>query len=210
MSRHILDHYRLLLDGLDHPQSIVNYDTRERDLPLETSREAALEALRSLVQRFGQAMPRVDLAKPLHLLALTPEAQELETTFGREVRLALSCRKVFELDVAAQLWFASLHASMSLDSSYADFRADNAAVHHYSLIRVRRNALLKKSTNLLSLTGHHRRRARAQRALRLWRCAFDARVSRMVRRRAREEGQAERQAVKRPRPHVIFVPSHPP
>ncbi|GAB5413748.1 MAG: hypothetical protein Cons2KO_13510 [Congregibacter sp.] len=47
--RHIVDHYRCLLEGVS--AGSVDYDARERSLTVETDRRAALEALEAIVLR---------------------------------------------------------------------------------------------------------------------------------------------------------------
>ena len=47
--RHILDHYRCLLDGA--PEGRIDYDRRQRDPDLETDRPAAARATHALVDR---------------------------------------------------------------------------------------------------------------------------------------------------------------
>jgi hypothetical protein len=133
--RHILDHYRLLLDSLDHADNHVNYDTRERDTPLETSRDVAIDSLRALIRRFEREQSRCSIDKPLQLLALTPEAQELSTTFGREVR---SCSRPAEPVLTLSRSYGS-HLCTPVGHVFATVsrQADVVhTVHHYSLIRV--------------------------------------------------------------------------
>jgi len=92
--RHARDHFILLLDAMtaSQPPYILNYDTRSRNTPMETSLKAAREALTEAVTRLQREVPRLRMQEPLILKAVTPYPQTLHSTFGRE------------------LWFAGLHA----------------------------------------------------------------------------------------------------
>ncbi|GBE78107.1 hypothetical protein BKA93DRAFT_784268 [Sparassis latifolia] len=91
--RHARDHFALLLDSVSSaPPLILNYDIRLRNTPMESSRQAAKEALGKVVARLEKVVPQTKLELPITLHAVTPYPQVLETTFGRE------------------LWFAGLHA----------------------------------------------------------------------------------------------------
>lgn len=53
--RHCLDFYQCFLRGLE--QGVIDYDRRDRDSSVETSRAAALNGFRSLIDRLG-LLPR--------------------------------------------------------------------------------------------------------------------------------------------------------
>ncbi|GAA6008253.1 uncharacterized protein JCM10292_004106 [Rhodotorula paludigena] len=125
-ARHLLDHYRLLLQGVsdaDSPASAassvatafpsstrapppihVNYDLRTRNLAAETSHSACVESFEQLRAQLRHVTAQgrgVDAERVVRLHATTPVQVEVGSTFARE------------------LWFASFHA-----------------VHHFALIRV--------------------------------------------------------------------------
>lgn len=88
--RHILDHYRLLLDVLEaDARGVLNYDKRVRLTSIETSRAEAAEAIRSLQRRLKALDVKEEewLGRKLTLDAVTPEGVRLESTAGREVSL---------------------------------------------------------------------------------------------------------------------------
>ncbi|GAA5864763.1 hypothetical protein JCM3774_006066 [Rhodotorula dairenensis] len=128
--RHLIDHYRLLLDGLRQagaasagptpeqddeerlllervaplPPLRVNYDIRLRNGDVESDHAACLDSVRQLKARLSRETGRghaVDPERAVRLTATTPVEVQVSTTFARE------------------LWFASFHA-----------------VHHFALIRV--------------------------------------------------------------------------
>ncbi|BGP29588.1 hypothetical protein JCM10296v2_001327 [Rhodotorula toruloides] len=115
--RHLVDHYRLLLEGLKQSNAsssssssssqsplLVDYDVRTRNQEAETSHAACLESVRILRDRIAQETGEgksVDPERIVRLKATTPVQVEVGTTFARE------------------LWFASFHA-----------------VHHFALLRV--------------------------------------------------------------------------
>lgn len=87
--RHILDHYRLLLDVLEADgRTVLNYDKRVRLTLIETSRTEAGEAVRSLQRRLRALDEKGGewLGRKVTLDAVTPEEVRLESTAGREVR----------------------------------------------------------------------------------------------------------------------------
>ncbi|KAH9823854.1 hypothetical protein DFH28DRAFT_943781 [Melampsora americana] len=94
--RHLHDHFRILLDAVVSPDNEVDYDSRGRNTPMETSISVALKEFCTLRERLLnkneelQQIPSSDL--PLRLSATTPHSLQFHTSFGRE------------------LWFASLHA----------------------------------------------------------------------------------------------------
>lgn len=94
--RHLHDHFRILLDAAVSPDNEVDYDSRGRNMPMETSIPVALKEFCTLRERLldqNQHIHRVPSSDlPLRLSATTPHPLQFHTSFGRE------------------LWFASLHA----------------------------------------------------------------------------------------------------
>ncbi|KAF8321689.1 hypothetical protein DL93DRAFT_1450232 [Clavulina sp. PMI_390] len=93
--RHAADHYNLLLQAVATPSAtpvVLNYDTRKRNTDVETSPEAARDALTGIIDGLKEVVPATPLDTPITLHAVTPFDAVMQTTFGRE------------------LWFASLHA----------------------------------------------------------------------------------------------------
>ncbi|KAI0651596.1 hypothetical protein C8Q79DRAFT_934125 [Trametes meyenii] len=91
--RHARDHFVLLLEAVTTPlPHVLNYDKRARNVPMESSREAAICALNAAIAQLKDVVPTTRLAEPITLHAVTPYPQVLDSTFGRE------------------LWFAGLHA----------------------------------------------------------------------------------------------------
>lgn len=133
--RHLHDHFRLLFESslADRPphdgeRKVLNYDSRRRNVPMESSRTIMIQQFvdlkrnylenpssacnrdrpgpnptqaRELVAQPLDQRDSFDHNLPLDLIAITPRPVLLKTTFNRE------------------LWFACLHAT-----------------HHYALIRV--------------------------------------------------------------------------
>ncbi|KAI8995370.1 hypothetical protein BD414DRAFT_479336 [Trametes punicea] len=91
--RHARDHFVLLLEAVLTPTPhVLSYDKRARNTPMESSRQAALDALNDAIVQLQEVVPTTPMKEPITLHAVTPYPQILETTFGRE------------------LWFAGLHA----------------------------------------------------------------------------------------------------
>ncbi|TFY66051.1 hypothetical protein EVG20_g5034 [Dentipellis fragilis] len=91
--RHARDHFALLLAcAASEPPHVMSYDTRARNTPMESSRQAALDAIKDMISTLEGVVPRSRLDTPLTLNAVTPYDQTFQSTFGRE------------------LWFAALHA----------------------------------------------------------------------------------------------------
>jgi uncharacterized damage-inducible protein DinB len=87
--RHTLDHFRAALDGL-RPGAVVDYDRRERDVPMETDPGAALDAIARVRDRLSR-LAGSDLERPLRIrVMLTGDGQEavLTSTLGRELAFA--------------------------------------------------------------------------------------------------------------------------
>ncbi|KAG6910600.1 hypothetical protein DXG01_009551 [Tephrocybe rancida] len=86
--RHARDHFVLLLDSVSSsPPRVLSYDTRCRNTPMEGSRSAARAALMEAIEQLETQVPLVRMDSPITLHAVTPDLQEFQTTFGREVRL---------------------------------------------------------------------------------------------------------------------------
>lgn len=87
--RHSLDHFRAALDGADSGQT-VDYDRRERNVPMESDPGAALAALSSLRARLA-ALQTSSLATPLRVrVMLTGDGEhaDIQSTLGRELAFA--------------------------------------------------------------------------------------------------------------------------
>ena len=77
----------LLLDLVSAPAPhVLNYDKRLRNTPMETSRDAAKQALNDCIAQLQRVVPKAKMAEAITLHAVTPFPQMMETTFGREVR----------------------------------------------------------------------------------------------------------------------------
>lgn len=89
--RHSLDHYRLLLESVPPSATAaapleVNYDVRTRLLDMERDPAVAKKSFEDMDANLSSAVKKTELGKQVNLTALTPHHQELETSFGREVR----------------------------------------------------------------------------------------------------------------------------
>lgn len=85
--RHTLDHYRALIEGRG---SVIDYDRREREVPVERDRAAALEAVESLRARITALDPAA-LAGPVRIrvmLSSDGSTAELDSTLARELAFA--------------------------------------------------------------------------------------------------------------------------
>ena len=84
--RHARDHFALLIDCISsHPPYVLNYDTRSRNTPMESSRQAAHDALKDAIAQLETIVPHSHFDAPLTLNAVTPYPQTMQSTFGREV-----------------------------------------------------------------------------------------------------------------------------
>lgn len=87
--RHCLNHFEQLLDGL--PTGTVDYDSRQRELEIETLPEAALRRIQVLQDRFASL---AGLAEQHSLRVLadsgTPHATLQPSSFGRELQFLIS------------------------------------------------------------------------------------------------------------------------
>ncbi|RMH13190.1 MAG: hypothetical protein D6695_04775 [Planctomycetota bacterium] len=87
--RHTLDHYRALIDGYERAES-VDYDRRQRNVPIESDRGAALDAVSELRRRVA-ALGEEGLRAPVRIrimLAGDGAEAELDSTVGRELAFA--------------------------------------------------------------------------------------------------------------------------
>lgn len=92
-TRHTLDHYRKLIDGFN-TSSVVVYDHRDRGVPVETDRDAALAEIASIIEGFD-GLDETQLEFPVRLRAMVNgegDEAEMDSTLVRE------------------LWFATHHA----------------------------------------------------------------------------------------------------
>jgi hypothetical protein len=89
--RHVLDHYRRFLSGLESAR--IDYDDRERDPALETDRRAARRTIRELIGDLSLLDgERLDLASEARLECGlgAEEDQWSRTTLRRELHFLLS------------------------------------------------------------------------------------------------------------------------
>jgi uncharacterized damage-inducible protein DinB len=89
--RHVLDHFLCLAEGLQNGQ--IDYDRRSRDRELETDLSAARAATSELLLRFTSLDSRALSARYKVLYSVgysDDEAQQIETTLGREVAFCVS------------------------------------------------------------------------------------------------------------------------
>lgn len=87
--RHSLDHFRAALEGAETGVAI-DYDRRERDVPMETKPDAAVEAIGSLRSRLA-ALGDEALGRPVRVrVMLTGDGAEAEltSTLARELAFA--------------------------------------------------------------------------------------------------------------------------
>ncbi|TVQ63274.1 MAG: hypothetical protein EA378_03030 [Phycisphaerales bacterium] len=86
--RHTVDHYRAIVDR--EAGACIDYDRRERDVPMETEREAAIAEIEQLVG-VVRGLDGAALAAPVRVrVMLTGDGgeAELESTVGREIAFA--------------------------------------------------------------------------------------------------------------------------
>ncbi len=87
--RHTIDHFAALLSGHERRQT-VDYDHRERGVPMETVRAEAISALRDLRERLAGLGPP-DMNAPVRVrVMLTADGADAEllSTLGRELAFA--------------------------------------------------------------------------------------------------------------------------
>ncbi|KAG6897922.1 hypothetical protein C0992_009074 [Termitomyces sp. T32_za158] len=103
--RHARDHFVLLMDSVcSPPPHILSYDKRGRNTPMESSRSAARAALMEAIQQLETHVPLAQMDTPIILHAVTPDLQEFQTTFGREVGGNLFEETLVECQVALVRW----------------------------------------------------------------------------------------------------------
>lgn len=87
--RHTLDHYRALLEGFD-AATTVDYDHRERNVPIESDQDAAKQAVALIRSRIGNLDEKA-LRREIRIcvmLAGDGAETELDSTLGRELAFA--------------------------------------------------------------------------------------------------------------------------
>lgn len=88
--RHILDHFTAALAVVGRGDGVIDYDHRERDTPIETSRAAALAqivALRETLHAVGDAVGARPVAVHL-MLAADGTLGKFQSTLAREINFA--------------------------------------------------------------------------------------------------------------------------
>jgi uncharacterized damage-inducible protein DinB len=86
--RHSVDHVAAILRGIEG--GVIDYDTRERGVPIESDRSAALTAiadLRSRLAGLSEADADREVAVKV-MLSSDGRSEELRTTVGRELAFA--------------------------------------------------------------------------------------------------------------------------
>lgn len=95
--RHCLDHFVAALDAADHARSsewvsgpVIDYDHRERDVPMETCRRAASDLMTAVRHRLSR-LDAARLAAPVVvrvMLAQDGQTVDLPSTLAREIAFA--------------------------------------------------------------------------------------------------------------------------
>ncbi len=90
--RHVLDHFRAALDGGGNGRGggVIDYDHRSRNVPMETDRGEALEAIASVRSRLA-SLGEPDMARAVRvrvMLSGDGSEAELGSTLGRELAFA--------------------------------------------------------------------------------------------------------------------------
>ncbi|MFN0133222.1 MAG: hypothetical protein ACKVW3_11945 [Phycisphaerales bacterium] len=88
--RHVLDHFRAALDAADDPRLVIDYDHRERDVPMESDPGAALASIANLRERLlGVTDASVDRPVVVRFMITGDGTEaELRSTLGRELAFA--------------------------------------------------------------------------------------------------------------------------
>lgn len=90
-SRHCLDHFQSLLNGLDADE--INYDHRDRDPRIENDREFALAETQRILDAF-QSIPATFLDCPVNVRSqvnyAVDQAPLIASTIGRELMYAVA------------------------------------------------------------------------------------------------------------------------
>jgi hypothetical protein len=88
--RHTLDHFAAALGGVSEPFHVIDYDSRLRDVPMETDRRAAIECLTLLRDRIAAAAGE-GLNKSVRVRVMIDgdgRTADLISTLGRELAFA--------------------------------------------------------------------------------------------------------------------------
>jgi hypothetical protein len=88
--RHTLDHFAAALAVLADPAATISYDRRARNVPMETSRAAAIAAIAHAREQLAAAAPEA-LHTPVRVrIMINAQGQEadLMSTLGRELAFA--------------------------------------------------------------------------------------------------------------------------
>jgi hypothetical protein len=88
--RHCLDHFSAALGAIDAPDGPIDYDHRERDVPMETSPAAALAAI-VVLRSALRAITADQLAAPVTVRVMVDAeggTVDLPSTLGRELAFA--------------------------------------------------------------------------------------------------------------------------
>lgn len=87
--RHVLDHYRSFLDGLEG--DLIDYDNRERNTVEETDLGTALKCISDIADRLESAEVDVSASVRVKVRASTEgESVHSESSFGRELQFLVS------------------------------------------------------------------------------------------------------------------------
>jgi len=129
--RHLHDHFRILFQAAlaqDPDQKTLNYDARDRNVPMESSHQICLQEFVKLKLRYLQD-PRAQFNRNCTKQQEGPEGRSRSsssssfTCFNHEQEMDLVAITPFRVCLKTtfnrELWFACLHAT-----------------HHYALIRV--------------------------------------------------------------------------
>ena len=87
--RHVLDHYRSYLDGMD--DGLIDYDNRERNTLEETDLKVAIKSMQEIVARLDSA--KVDFAAPVKVkvrASVEGETEHSASSLGRELQFLVS------------------------------------------------------------------------------------------------------------------------
>lgn len=88
--RHLLDHYRALLEPAVAGGAPIDYDHRERNVPMETDRAVALAAIADVRARL-MGMPATELSRRVRVRVMVAgdgTESVLDSTLGRELAFA--------------------------------------------------------------------------------------------------------------------------
>ena len=122
--RHCLDHYRAALDGYERGEAI-DYDHRDRDVPMETIPGEALGAIEEIAARLSEVSGAA-LQSPVRVRVMVNgngEEVELSSTLGRELAFATHHA------VHHQAMMGAIAAEFGVRPA-ADFGKAPSTVHH--------------------------------------------------------------------------------